>query len=191
MSATEQDALRAAFAERYHEVIEHLAHHADTATLSAALGVADPFSGLSIALERAATVTAARDPLAAARARGVGAREELVRRAGGLLRVSEASERLGGISTQAVQARRARGTILAVQAPNGEWMYPACQFTDQGLLPGLDRFLDAFQDIGPWTKLTVLLAPSARHGGRTALELLREGEVEAARSIAATYGEQG
>jgi hypothetical protein len=45
--------------------------------------------------------------------------------------------------------------------------------------------------VGPWTKLTVLLAPSARHGGRSALDLLRDGDIADASSIAATYGEQG
>ncbi|HEX8673376.1 MAG TPA: hypothetical protein VF710_15885 [Longimicrobium sp.] len=191
MSTAETEALRNAFAERYRGVIEHLASNADMATLSRALSEVDPFSGLSIALERATTMTPPRDPLAAARARGVSAREELIRKAGGLLRVSEAARELGGVSTQAVQARRARGTILAVQVSGGEWKYPACQFTDEGPLPGLDRFLSAFRDVGPWTKLAVLLAPSARYGGKSALDLLREGELAGACSIAATYGEQG
>lgn len=191
MSTPEAEALRTAFAERYRGVVEHLASNADAATLSRALSEADPFSGLSIVLERATTMTPPRDPLAAARARGVGAREELIRKAGGLLRVSEAAGELGGVSTQAVQARRARGTILAVQVWGGEWRYPACQFTDDGLLPGFDLFLDAFHEVGPWTKLAVLLAPSTRYGGKSALDLLRQGDVASARSIAATYGEQG
>jgi len=191
MTTPETEALRTAFAERYRGVVEHLACNADAATLSRALSEVDPFSGLSIALERATTMTPPRDPLAAARARGVGAREELIRQAGGLLRVSEAARELGGVSTQAVQARRARGTILAVQVSGGEWRYPACQFTDEGLLPGLDLFLDAFHEVGRWTKLTVLLAPSTRYGGKSALDLLRQGDIAAARSIAATYGEQG
>lgn len=191
MSIAEPDAIRSAFAARYREVVEHLASHADPETLVAALGVADPYSGLSIVLERAAGMEGARDPLAAARARGVAARERLVQRAGGLLRVSEARGRLGVSSTQAVQARRSRGTILAVPAASGEWMYPACQFTEDGLVRGLDRFLAAFHGAAPWTQLAVLLAESARFGGRSALDLLLAGETEAARSIAATYGEQG
>lgn len=191
MSVAEPEAIRSAFAARYHEVVEYLASHADPETLVAALRVADPYSGLSIALERAAAMQGVRDPLAAARARGVAARERLVHRAGGLLRVSEARERLGVSSTQAVQARRSRGTILAVPAPSGEWMYPACQFTEDGLVRGLDRFLAAFDDVSPWTQLTVLLAGSERFGGRSALELLQAGEVDAARSIAGSYGEQG
>lgn len=185
--------MRRAFATRLHEVVDYLARAADLATIEEVLSMADPFSGLGLAMQRVATSEAAaiRDPLAAARVRGVSARDRLIERAGGLLRLGEAAERLG-VTPQAVTGRRMRGTILAVPMPNGEWVYPACQFTEHGLVPGLDDFLRAFRgDVDPWTRLAVLVAPSARHGGRSALELLQEGRVEEARSIAATYGEQG
>lgn len=131
-----------------------------------------------------------RDPLAAARVRGIAARERLIEKVGGVLRLGEVADRLG-VSSQAVTGRRTRRTILAVPLPNGEWVYPACQFTDEGLIPGLAAFLDEFREVSPWTQLAVLVAPSARHGGRSALELLMAGETDGARSIAATYGEQG
>ena len=104
--------------------------------------------------------------------------------------MSEAARRLG-VSAQAVHARRERGTILAVPLANGEWVYPTFQFTDSGLIRGLDRVLRAFNDVTPWAQLAVLLAPSRRFGGRSAIELLEAGEIDDARSIAATYGEQG
>jgi hypothetical protein len=183
--------MRQAFASRLHEVVDSLARTVDASTIEEVLGMADPLSGLSVAVERATTQKAAvRDPLAGARARGVGARERLIEKAGGVLRLGEAAERLG-VRPQAVTGRRLRGTILAVPMPNGEWVYPACQFTDEGLLPGLGAFLNAFRDVAPWSQLAVLLAPSGRYGGRSALELLRAGEEEAARGIAATYGAQG
>jgi hypothetical protein len=130
------------------------------------------------------------DPLATARARGSDARERLIGRAGGLLRLNEAATRLG-VTTKAVNGCRFRETILAVPMPNGEWVYPACQFTEDGLVSGIDAFVRAFQDADPWTRLAVLLAPSGRHGGKSALDLLNEGKGAEARSIAATYGEQG
>lgn len=183
--------MRQAFASRLHEVVDHLAQTVDTSTIEEVLAMADALSGLSVAMERAATMEAAvRDPLAAARMRGIAARERLIEKAGGVLRLGEAADRLG-VSPQAITGRRARGTILAVPMPNGEWVYPACQFTDRGLVPRLGAFLHEFRDVAPWTRLSVLLASSARHGGRSALELLIAGEEEAARSIAATYGEQG
>ncbi|CAN5607059.1 hypothetical protein BH24GEM3_BH24GEM3_25420 [soil metagenome] len=186
------DPMRKAFATRLHEVVDHLAESADSATVEEVLAMADAFSGLGVAMQRVATLDAAavRDPLAAARVRGIAARKRLIERAGGLLRLSEAAERLG-VTPQAVTGRRARETILAVPMPNGEWVYPACQFTDHGLVSDLDGFLRAFRDADPWTRLAVLLAPSSRYGGRSALDLLLEGSPAEARSIAATYGEQG
>jgi hypothetical protein len=184
--------MRRAFATRLHEVVDHLVQAADPATVEEVLAMADAFSGLGVVMQRAATSEAAavRDPLASARIRGIAARERLIERAGGLLRLGEAAERLG-VTPQAVTGRRTRETILAVPLPNGEWVYPACQFGDHGLVPGLDGFLRAFRDADPWTRLAVLLAPSVRYGGRSALELLVEGREAEARSIAATYGEQG
>lgn len=189
--AIAREPMRQALAARLHEVVERLAESADAATIERTLAMADGVSALSVVLERATVAEAAlRDPLAAARARGIGAREELVEKAGGVLRLADAAGRLG-VSPQAVTGRRMRRTILAVPMPNGEWVYPACQFTDEGLLPNLGAFLAAFHDVSPWTQLRVLLAPSRRYGGRSALELLRIHERDAARSIAATYGEQG
>lgn len=183
--------MRRAFATRLHEAVDHLVEIMDPATIQEVLGMADALSGLTVALEQASVMKAAvRDPLASARTRGIGARERLIERAGGVLRLGEAAERLG-VSPQAVTGRRTRGTILAVPMPNGEWVYPACQFGEDGLIEGLGAFLQEFRDVSPWTRLSVLLAPSPRHGGKSALELLRDGDVDAARSIAATYGEQG
>lgn len=184
--------MRRAFATRLHEVVDHLTEAADATTIEEVLGMADAFSGLGVAMQRVATLEAAavRDPLAAARVRGIGARERLIERAGGLLRLGEAAARLG-VTPQAVTGRRGRETILAVPMPNGEWVYPACQFTEDGLVSGIDGFIRAFRDADPWTRLAVLLAPSARYGGRSALDLLMDGREAEARSIAATYGEQG
>ena len=68
----------------------------------------------------------AEDPLADARRRGTDARQRLMEDAGDPLRLGEAAERLG-ISARAVTGRRRRGTIFAVPAPTGEWVFPACQ----------------------------------------------------------------
>lgn len=189
----DQERLRRAFSERLHEVVDRLAEVADLATIEKVLSMADPFSGMGVAMHQAATADAVilRDPLAAARLRGVEAREQLVDEAGGLLRLSQVADRLG-VTPQAVTGRRLRETILAVPMPNGEWVYPACQFADVDLVSGMDAFVRAFaDDVDPWTKLSVLIAPSRRFGGKSALELLSEGREEEATSIAGTYGVQG
>ena len=155
--------------------------------------MADPLSGMCVAIERAAVAEAAstRDPLFLALLRGERARTRLIEDAGGLARLSEAAERLG-VTSQAVTGRRTRGTILAVPAANGEWLYPVCQFGEYDLVPGMSQFLRAFdEDVDPWTRLSALLADSNRFGGMSALDLLRKGQVEDARSIAGTYGAQG
>ncbi len=184
--------MRQAFTRRLHEVVDHLGQTADAATIEEVLGMADAFSGLGVAMQRVATSEAAavRDPLAPARVRGLAARERLIDRAGGLLRLREAAKRLD-VTTQAVSGRRSRDTILAVPMPNGEWVYPVCQFSEHGLVPGIESFVRSFDETDPWTRLAVLLAPSGRYGGKSALDLLKEGRRVEARTIAATYGEQG
>lgn len=191
--ASTQSVMRRAFSKRLHEVVDRLSEAADIATMEKVLSMADPLSGMGVAMQRAATAesVAVRDPLASARLRGVDTRRRLMEDAGGLLRLGEAAERLG-VTPQAVTGRRTRGTIFAVPAANGEWLYPVCQFGDYDLVPGIDAFLRAFQeDVDPWTRLSVLLAGSSRFGGRSALDLLEEGREDDARSIAGTYGVQG
>ncbi len=184
------DPMRDAFRKRLVEAAEHLADAADSATIAEVLGMADALSGMGLAIQRVLTADAVgvRDPFAAAYARGAAAREELIDRAGGLLRLSEVAERLG-VSVQAVSGRRSRNTILAVQAPNGEWVYPACQFDGTGLVEGIDAFVRAFVDADPWTRLMVLVAPSARYGGMSALDLLTAGRISDAEAIAGTFGD--
>lgn len=183
--------LRQVFAEWLRRLTDRLARTTDESTVADVLAMADPLSGLSIVLERAMVEAAAvRDPLSAARVRALASREQLIEKAGGVLRLAEAARRLG-VKPQAVSSRRSRGTILAVPMPNGEWVYPACQFTDHGIVQGLGEVLREFRDVSQWTQLAVLLAPSSRFRGKSALDLIAAGDREAARSIAATYGEQG
>jgi hypothetical protein len=187
------EGMRRVFSQRLHEVVDRVVETADLATIEKVLSMADPFSGMGVAMHQAATTDAAalRDPLAGARLRGVEAREQLIDEAGGLLRLSQVADRLG-VTPQAVTGRRLRETILAVPMPNGEWVYPACQFADVDLVSGIDAFVRAFaDDVDPWTKLSVLIAPSRRFGGKSALDLLSAGRKDEATSIAGTYGVQG
>jgi hypothetical protein len=180
--------MREAFESRLQQVVHDVARRAEIGVIAEVLAQPGSLSALASVLAHAAELSPPADPLAAARARGVVARERLLRKAGGFLRVSEAAERMG-VTRTAINARRTRGTLLAVPLPNGEHVYPACQFTDAGVPAGLGRFLAAFEEAGPWTQLSVLLASSERHGGRSALELLEQGEVDAAVGIARRHGE--
>jgi hypothetical protein len=180
--------MRKALEERMQQVVEDVARRAEIGVIATALAEPGSLSALANVLTHAAELNPPRDPLAAARARGAAARERLLDKAGGTLRVSEAAELLG-VSRAAVNARRVRGTLLAVPLANGEHVYPVCQFAEEGVPAGLGRFLSAFHAAGAWTQLSVLLAPSVRHGGRNALDLLKAGEVDEAVGIARRHGE--
>jgi hypothetical protein len=129
------------------------------------------------------------DPLAEAMARGVIVKQELLRSAQGGLTSSQAAAALG-ISRQAVDKRRSRHALLAVPAGSGEYLYPACQFTPDGVIPGLEEVLRAFQIESAWTQLAVLLAPAPALQGKSVLDALRAGEVSRAAGVVASFGEQ-
>src|SRR5207302_7702997 len=95
-----------------------------------------------------------------------------------------------GITRQAVDKRRSRGVLLALPSGSGEYLYPACQFTPDGVIPGLAAVLQAFRIENRWTQLSVLLAPAPGLGGRTVLQALQAGDVKQAVDIAAAFGEQ-
>jgi hypothetical protein len=178
-----------AFLRRYSVLLERIGDAASEEALQDALAASDDVGGLAgVLAEVAPLAPPTPDPLAAARARGARAKGELLLRAGGGLRLAEAARRMG-VTSQAVHARRKRRTLLAVPQPNGEHLYPACQFGPDGVLPGLSAVLQAFAVESPWTRLAVLLAPAEALGGRTPLEALAAGDVEGAATVAAAYGE--
>lgn len=116
-------------------------------------------------------------------------KRELLTGAGGGLTSSQVASALG-ITRQAVDKRRIRRALLAVPAGSGEYLYPACQFTQEGAIAGLDEVLRAFQMRSPWTQLSAMMAPAPALGGKTILEALKAGETERAIAMAASFGEQ-
>lgn len=131
----------------------------------------------------------ARDPLAPARLRGMQVRERLLAADGGTLTAGESSEILG-VSRQAIDNRRKRGGLLAVQLGRRGYRYPAWQFTANGVMPGLKETLAALADLSPWIQLAFLLNDNAWLDGRRPVDLLRDGEVSAVVNAARQYGEQ-
>jgi hypothetical protein len=129
------------------------------------------------------------DPFTEAMARGAAIKQELLTGGGGGLTSSQVSSALG-ITRQAVDKRRIRHALLAVPNGSGEYLYPACQFTPEGVIPGLEDVLRAFQIRSPWTQLSILLAAVPALGGKTILEALKDGAIERAVAIAASFGEQ-
>lgn len=188
-AGAQHGALTAAFLQRYTPLLQRLGEAAPAQALLNALAARDDVGGLAELLAGVAPLDPPRpDPLAAAYARGVRAKEELLEKAGGGYRAGEVAELLG-VTPQAIHARRQRGTLLAVAQLNGEFLYPACQFTGSGVVPGLDRFLKAFHVRSPWTQLAVLLSPSPQLDGKSPLEALLSEDSEGALAVARTYGE--
>lgn len=135
-----------------------------------------------------------KDPLAEARLEGIEEQRRLVREAGGAVGAAEVGEILGGISRQAVDARRKKGRLLAIGNTGGRrgWRYPLCQFdesSEDGVVRGLDGVIAAVEDPSGWMVLAFLLSPEERLGDERPLDVLRRGEVEGVQKAAMLYGE--
>jgi hypothetical protein len=92
--------------------------------------------------------------------------------------------RLIGASHETVNAKRKRFEVLGLEGATRGVKYPRWQLTEAGLpLPGL---AELFSILGeqPWAVYRFLRATHAELGGRTALEALKGGAVEAVRSAA-------
>lgn len=96
---------------------------------------------------------------------------------GGTLKVNDVADILG-ITRQGVNARVKKNKLLAFKQ-NGDFIYPRFQFTDSGMLPGLEEVMDAFDPtIHPMMILNLLRAPVDVHGDgvrRSPIEILQKG----------------
>ena len=135
-----------------------------------------------------ATAWQANDPLAAARQRAVELKRHLLESEGGAMTVAEVARRLG-ISKQAVDKRRRGHKLLALETSRG-FLYPAWQFTDDGVLPGLEQVLATLL-AAPWTQASWFLTGDTRLADARPLDALRRGDLRQVLRAAAGYGEQG
>jgi hypothetical protein len=130
------------------------------------------------------------DPLAAARARGIVIRDELLAREGGLLTVDQVAQQLR-LSRQAVEKRRKAGRLLAVAIGRRGYAYPAWQFTAAGVLPGLPETLQALPVESPVMRVAFFLNPNTYLDGSTPLAELKAGNFEGVLRAARAYGTHG
>jgi hypothetical protein len=173
-------------------MLERVASSASTEALKSALSSPTDIGGVASLLSDLAPQSvdlSAADPFIEAMARGAGIKRDLLASGGGGLTASQVAAALG-ITRQAVEKRRGRRGLLAVPNGSGDYLYPACQFTQNGVIPGLQDVLRAFQIRSPWTQLSALLAPSPALSGVTILEALKSGEVTRAAAIAGSLGDQ-
>jgi len=187
-----REALAQAFLKRSVKMLERVSSSASSEVLKSALSSPTDVGGVATLLSDVAPLgfdLSAADPFVEAMALGAVIKRELLTSSGGGLTSSQVSSALG-ITRQAVDKRRIRHALLAVPNGSGEYLYPACQFTSAGVIPGLEEVLRAFQIRSPWTQLSVLLAPAPALGDKTILEALKSGAIERAIAIAASFGEQ-
>jgi hypothetical protein len=130
----------------------------------------------------------ASDPLAVALARGEQAKREILAEQGEMLGAEEVARRLGRTLAE-VEARRRRGLLIALPDEHGQQRFPAWQFADRDLLPGLEVVLTSLPTESPWGRLLFLRNGDPYFGGQSPLELLRRGEIEPVRRLAAAYDE--
>jgi hypothetical protein len=187
-----RQALAQAFLKRSVRMLERVSSSASSEALKSALASPTDVGGVACLLSDLAPLgvdLSAVDPFIDAIERGAAIKRELLICSGGGLTSSQVASALG-ITRQAVDKRRSRSALLAMPNGSGEYVYPACQFTPDGVIPGFEEVLRAFQIRNPWTQLSVLLASAAALGGKTILEVLRSGAIERAIAVAASFGEQ-
>ena len=173
-------------------MLERVSSTASSEALESALSSPTDVGGLASLLSDLAPLgidLSAVDPFVEAMARGAAIKRELLTSGGGGLTSSQVASALG-MTRQAVDKRRGRRALLAVPNGSGEYVYPACQFTSDGVVPGLEEVLRAFRIQNPWTQLSVLLAPAPALGGKTILDALKSGDAERAITLARSFGEQ-
>ncbi len=189
---TAQDPLQMAFVSRSCNLLARMVDHLSKDALGEATGASSDLSVFVRALEDPSVMVALQEdePLAKHRARGVESRERILRAEGGILNAREVADRLG-ISRQAVEKRRNAGKLLAVTLRGSLVGYPAWQFTDDGVLSGLDEVLSEFHDVSSWTQLVFFLSENSLLDGRRPLDELRKGNIEGVRRAAGALGEQG
>jgi hypothetical protein len=181
---------RAAFLARALNGLADVVSALGVRTLDEAVHASSDYEALLDAVNSPDVATAwqVSDPLAEARQRGVVMKRQLLESEGGALTVAEVAKRLG-ISKQAVDKRRRVGKLLSLETSRG-FLYPAWQFSDDRVLPGIERVLGSLRAT-PWTQASWFLTGDSRLDDLRPIDVLRRGESARVERAAAAYGEQG
>lgn len=144
----------------------------------------------ALAASPALTEVTDKDPLAAAKLRGVKRQQDLIAAGGGIVSAGRMAKLLG-ISRQAVDKRRRRGRLLGLTQGRRGYAYPLFQFANGTTIQGLNEVLDALRSHSPWMQLAFFVNPNERLAGRTPLDALRRGDAEGVVQTAGAFGEHG
>lgn len=87
-----------------------------------------------------------------------------------------ALHQLGGVTKQALGSRRTHQSILSMRTGDGQWLYPAWQFTGAGgVHPALVPVLRALRGLDRWAAGVWLVAPHPDLSGSSPRQALRDG----------------
>ena len=129
------------------------------------------------------------DPLRDAKARAAKKFAELLAAEGGPVGVETAAKLLR-LTRAAVDKRRKNGTPIGIEDGGRAILYPRWQFTETGLLPGLDHALRAMSIRDPWMRMQFFLSKTIDLGSRP-LDTLRKGRLDDVIRAASRFGRLG
>lgn len=178
-TSSDLEKMRQALRLRIERALQQTLGDASAQDLAEALATATDIGSLALLLSRKIVDDPdiqRLDPWAEFLMKGTVRKKELIRAAGGAYKTGEVADLLG-ISRQAVLMRIKRGKILALTLGSDDYLFPACQFDDKGVIAGLDEVLAAFNIEDSWTRLSVLLDTDDAIGGQRIIDALREGEI--------------
>jgi hypothetical protein len=130
------------------------------------------------------------EPYREALKRGREVRKELLAAEGGVLSGAEVADLLG-LSRQAVDKRRRSGRLIGVSPGSRGIVYPAWQFTEDGVLPGFEEVLSDLPIRDGWSPVLFMLNENAWVDDEIPLHVLRRGEIDRVRRAAQMYLEHG
>ena len=78
---------------------------------------------------------------------------------------------------------------MGVESGRG-YVYPAWQFQDTGMVPGIEEIMEILGDADPMTKVIFFLGHDYALGGKRPIDLLK-GKLEDVKRAARTYGHHG
>ena len=112
---------------------------------------------------------------------------EMMAQEGGSVSAARAAQMYGGtapVTPEAMRKAAKAGQLIGVQDGLGEWLFPVWQFSKRGgVLPGLREVLGTLREGHPaytdLTPITFFLNPSPHLKGKTPLQALHDGEIEA------------
>jgi hypothetical protein len=128
--------------------------------------------------------------LAAARAQGLEARQQLMNAEGGPWTADQVASHLR-VSRQAVDKRRKAGRLLALTVGRRGYFYPSWQFGRDGIVRGWDTVLAILTPLDAWASVIFMLSPNDRLENKRPIDALRAGSIDRVRAAAAVFGEHG